>query len=115
MYFLVFVFYLFLGNCVTQLTGCKKRTFRKVMGRGVEAGEVQKKYLRKGRLNEQKIHARQLIQKKYSCFGLKKNSYKEFDNEKKFLRLENFPSPPPPRSVPDICDSSSGREGVVCS
>ena len=25
----------------------------------------------------------------------KKNSYKEFDNEKKFLRLEN-PSPPPP-------------------
>ena len=26
----------------------------------------------------------------------KKNSYKEFDNEKKFLRLENsFPPPPP--------------------
>ena len=25
----------------------------------------------------------------------KKNSYKEFDNEKKFLRLENSPSPPP--------------------
>ena len=24
----------------------------------------------------------------------KKNSYKEFDNEKKFLRLENFPPPP---------------------
>ena len=24
----------------------------------------------------------------------KKNSYKEFDNEKKFLRLENFPTPP---------------------
>ena len=23
-----------------------------------------------------------------------KNSYKEFDNEKKFLRLENSPSPP---------------------
>ena len=23
----------------------------------------------------------------------KKNSYKEFDNEKKFLRLENSPSP----------------------
>ena len=23
----------------------------------------------------------------------KKNSYKEFDNEKKFLRLENFPPP----------------------
>ena len=25
----------------------------------------------------------------------KKNSYNEFDNEKKFLRLENFPPPPP--------------------
>ena len=24
----------------------------------------------------------------------KKNSYKEFENEKKFLRLENFPSLP---------------------
>ena len=24
----------------------------------------------------------------------KKNSYKEFDNEKKFLRLENSPAPP---------------------
>ena len=27
----------------------------------------------------------------------KKNSYKEFDNEKKFLRLENSPRPPPRR------------------
>ena len=25
-----------------------------------------------------------------------KKSYREFDNEKKFLRLENSPSPPPP-------------------
>ena len=25
----------------------------------------------------------------------KKNLYKEFDNEKKFLQLENSPSPPP--------------------
>ena len=31
--------------------------------------------------------------KKYSRYGLKKNSYKEFDNGKKFLRLENSPSP----------------------
>ena len=30
---------------------------------------------------------------KYSCYGLK-NSYKEFDNEKKFLRLENSPPLP---------------------
>ena len=27
----------------------------------------------------------------------KKNSYKESDNEKKFLRLENSPPPPPPQ------------------
>ena len=33
--------------------------------------------------------------KKYSCYGLKKNSYKEFDSEKQFLRLENSPPPPP--------------------
>ena len=26
----------------------------------------------------------------------KKNSYKEFDNEKEFLRLENSQHPPPP-------------------
>ena len=26
--------------------------------------------------------------------GPEKNSYKEFDNEKKFLRLENSPPPP---------------------
>ena len=30
--------------------------------------------------------------KKYSCYGLKKNSYKDFDNEKKFLQRKNsFP------------------------
>ena len=28
----------------------------------------------------------------------KKNSCKEFDNEKKFLRLENSPLPPPPHN-----------------
>ena len=37
-----------------------------------------------------------------------KNSYKEFDNEKKFLRLEN--SPPPPHNFsngPSLPDESS--------
>ena len=28
----------------------------------------------------------------------KKNSYKEFDNEKESLRLENSPTPPPPHN-----------------
>ena len=40
----------------------KGRTIRKLMGGGGE-GEVQKKYKRKGKLNEKKIHARQLILK----------------------------------------------------
>ena len=30
--------------------------------------------------------------------GPEKNSYKEFDNEKKFLRLENSPPHPPPHN-----------------
>ena len=40
--------------------------------------------------------------KKYSCYGLKKihtRNLSSFDNETKFLRLENSPPPPPrPRS-----------------
>ena len=34
-------------------------------------GRRTKKYSRKGNLNKKKIHARQLILKKYSCYGLK--------------------------------------------
>ena len=54
---------------------------------------------RKGKFNE-KNHARQepitpINPKRYSCYGLKKNSYKEFDDEKEFPRLENSPPPPP--------------------
>ena len=30
--------------------------------------------------------------------GPEKNSYEEFVNEKKFLRLENSPLPPPPHN-----------------
>ena len=37
-----------------------------------------------------KIHARQLTRWNIHAMALK-NSYKEFDNEKKFLRLENSP------------------------
>ena len=40
---------------------------------------------------KKKIRARQLTLK--NMLQLRKNSYKEFDNEKKFLRLKN---PPPP-------------------
>jgi len=40
----------------------------------------------------------------------KKNSYKEFDNEKKFLRLENSPTPNQ-WSVPKL--TRSKKESVV--
>ena len=41
-----------------------------------------------------KIHARQLTLKNIHAMTLK-ISYKEFDNEKKFRRLENYPPSPP--------------------
>ena len=63
-------------------------------GGGRGAGEVQKKYSRKGKLNEKKKKCTPINPKKYSCHGLKKNLYKEFDNEKKFLQLENSPPLP---------------------
>ena len=46
-----------------------------------------KKISAQGKTKWKKIHARQ-----YSFYGLKK-SYKEFDNDKKLLRLENSPPP----------------------
>ena len=49
---------------------------------GGEGGEEPKKYSRQGKLNEKKyIHARQLTLKIFMLWP-KKNSYKEFDNEK---------------------------------
>ena len=43
-----------------------------------------------------KISCTPINPKKYSCYGLKKSSYKEFALEpKKFMRLENSPPPPP--------------------
>ena len=60
-------------------------------GRG--AGEVKKKYSHKGKLNEKNSYT-PINPKKYSCYGLKKKSYKEFDDDKKFLRLKNSPPLP---------------------
>ena len=62
---------------------------------GGGAGEVQKKYSRKGKLNEKKIHARQFILKKIFMLWPKKNSYKEFDNKKKIPAARKFLSPTP--------------------
>ena len=61
-------------------------------GGGGAAGEVQKKKSRKGKFNLKKILARQLTLRNIHARAWK-NSYKKFDNEKKFLRLENSPSP----------------------
>ena len=51
-----------------------------------------KKIYVQGKIKWKKIHARQLTLKNIHAMALKK-SYKEFDNDKKFLRLENSPSP----------------------
>ena len=50
---------------------------------GGGGGRSTKKNSRKGKLNEKKIHARQLILKNIHVMA-----------EKKFLRLENSPPPP---------------------
>ena len=52
-----------------------------------------KKKIAQGKIKWKKILARQLILKIF-MLRPKKNSYKEFDDEKKFLRLENSPPPP---------------------
>ena len=64
----------------------KGRTIRKLMGGGGAGGQSIKENSRKGKLNEKK-----------SCMPInpEKYSYKEYDNEKQFLRLEIFPPPPP--------------------
>ena len=67
-------------------------------GGGRGAGEVQKKYSGKGKLNG-KNSCTPINPKKFMLTP-KKYSYKEFNNEKKFLRLENsLPPTPPPRNV----------------
>ena len=51
------------------------------------------KILTQGKTKWKKIHARQLILK-YSSYGLEKNSYKEFDDEKNSCGSK-IPRPPP--------------------
>ena len=65
----------------------KGRTIRKLMGGGGAGG--------KGKLSEKKFMPSNGPQKIFMVWP-KQNSYKEFDNEQKFLRLENSPPPPPP-------------------
>ena len=68
-------------------------------GRGGGAGEVQTNICpRENKMEKKSCTA--INPKKYSFYGLK-FSYKEFDNEKKFMRLENSP-PPNQWSVPKL-------------
>ena len=66
----------------------KERTIKKLMGGrgGGGGGEVQKKYSRKGKLNE-KNSCTPINPKKIFMLWPKKTSYKEFDSEKNFPRL----------------------------
>ena len=64
----------------------KERTIKKLMGGRGGGGEVQKKYSRKGKLNE-KNSCTPINPKKIFMLWPKKTSYKEFDNEENFLRL----------------------------
>ena len=57
---------------------------------GGEGGST--KYSRKGKLNE-KNSCTPINPKKIFMLWPKQNSYKEFDNEKKFLQLENSSLP----------------------
>ena len=77
-------------------------------------GPLQKKYSRKGKLNE-KIHARQLALKNIHAMAKKKKSYKEFDNEKNFLRLENSPNPTPPPPPTQPHNFSNGPSLIASS
>ena len=62
------------------------------MWEGVGA-KYKKKYSLRGKLNEKKNSCTPINPKKYSCYGLK-NSYKEFDNEKKNSCGSKAPPPP---------------------
>ena len=61
------------------------------------AGEVQKKIFAQGKIKWKKIHARQLTLKNIHATAWKKNSYKEFDNEKNSC-ASKIPLPPPPHN-----------------
>ena len=56
-----------------------------------------KKYSRKGKLNEKKIHERQLTLKNIHAMAYK-NSNKEFD-KKKIPAARKLPPPPPPPPI----------------
>ena len=85
--------------------GNKGRTMRKLIGRA----EYQKIFAQ-GKLKWKKILARQLILKKYSCYGLKNIHTRNLITKKKFLRLEKLP---PPRHPDNFSNGPSLKKGSV--
>ena len=66
-------------------------------GGGGVGGAKYKKIFAQGKIKWKKNSCTPINPKKYSCHGLKKkNSYKEFDNEK-IPAARKFPTPPPPQ------------------
>ena len=51
--------------------------------------------------------------KNYSCYGLKKNSYKEFDNKKKIPAALKFPSPHNFSNGPSLKRHQNGISALV--
>ena len=62
------------------------------VGGGGEGGEVQKKIFAQGKIKCKKNSCTPINPKKIFILWPKKNSYKEFYNEKKFLQLEIYAS-----------------------
>ena len=80
-------------NYVAWENSLKGRTIRKPIGGKGGVGRAKyKKIFAQGKIKWKKNSCTAINPKKYSCYGLK-FSYKEFDNEKKFMRLDNSPPP----------------------
>ena len=80
-------------TCIGNIANNKGRTIRKLIGGG--GGAKYKKNIAQRKFKwKKKTSCTPINPKKYSCYGLKKNSYKEFDNEKKIPPPHNFSNGP---------------------
>ena len=79
-------------------------------------GEVQKNVFAQGKIKCKQNSCTPINPKKYSCYGLRKIQTWNFIT-KKFLRLENSPTPPPPPPPHNFSNDPllnvSGSEKIV--
>ena len=76
-------------NVISAVLNVTIRELKQTLLRGGGAGaKYKKRYSRKGKLNGKKNSCTPINPKKYSFYGLKLKFMKEFDNEKKFPRLQ---------------------------